>query len=101
MAHLGSDAHGAPYLDRSGKHALAEALTGSAAALDETRTPAPEAPDAGASTTLIGGLLAGMSDAIGDLVTALELTALELTVVSGQHSGQTLGAADQGGCPAR
>jgi hypothetical protein len=44
------------------------------------------------STPLVGDLLAAMSAAVGDLVTAVDVTAASV-----RHSDETLGNADSGG----
>lgn len=87
-----SETPGETYLDRAGMHALFVTLATGATVLDETGASAPHAPDAGVSTPLVGELLAGMSGAVGDLVTAVDVTA-----VSVRHSDETLGNADQDG----
>ncbi|MGH4014230.1 MAG: hypothetical protein ACRDSL_09940 [Pseudonocardiaceae bacterium] len=87
-----SDTSGETYLDHAGMHALSARLATGATVLDETGAGAPHAPDAGVSTPLVGDLLAGMSGAVGDLVTAVDVTAASV-----RHSDETLGGADQGG----
>lgn len=83
---------GETYLDHTGMHALSATLATGAIALDKTAAGAPEAPDAGVSTSLVGDLLAGMAGAVGDLVTAVDVTA-----VSVRRSDETLGGVDYDG----
>lgn len=87
-----SEPPGQTYLDRAGVRTLAASLATGAAALDETGAGAPHAPDAGVSTPLVGHLLAGMSGAVGDLVSAVAATAAGV-----RRSDDTLGQADSDG----
>ncbi|MGH3797026.1 MAG: hypothetical protein ACRDSP_19300 [Pseudonocardiaceae bacterium] len=87
-----SEAHGETYLDHAGMRALSETLGRGATALDETGARAPAAPDAGVSTPLVGELLGDMSGVVGDLVTAVDVTAASV-----RHSDETVGDADRGG----
>lgn len=71
--------HGETFLDLAGLQAVAERLAGGATMLDRTTgADAPQVPDAGVSTGSIGDLLTAMAETLGDLVTAMELTAVSV-----------------------
>ncbi|MFN2496059.1 MAG: hypothetical protein ABR608_09150 [Pseudonocardiaceae bacterium] len=87
-----SETPGETYLDRAGMQALSATLARGATVLDEAGARAPHAPVAGVSTPLVGALLAGMSGAVGDLVAAVDVTAVNV-----RRSDETLGSADSDG----
>lgn len=80
------------YHDPAGMHDLSTRLGHAASDLDEAAAGAPGAPDAGASTAVVGELLASMSAVLGDYVTSIGVAAAGVV-----QSEQTMSDTDRVG----